>query len=78
MAHLVALSDSGLNGQPERISATVRSGSYFAEIRSFYTDGQTNKGVFNSGRYRLTLTETSAFSAQTTSRNASSRGMQGS
>jgi hypothetical protein len=51
----VEQSDSGLNGQSERIQMLLGSGTYFAEIRSYYTRAETNTLVFNSGRYRLSL-----------------------
>jgi hypothetical protein len=49
-------SDSGLNGQSERIALRVPAGTYVVEIRSFYTRAETGGFVFNSGQYRLSVT----------------------
>lgn len=51
----VEQSDTGLNGQSERIQMLLGPGTYFAEVRSYYTRAETNTLVFNSGRYRLSL-----------------------
>jgi hypothetical protein len=56
---VVAQSDSGLNGQSERIAirlpATATPTTYVIEIRSYYTKAETGGYVFNSGAYRLSL-----------------------
>ena len=52
---VLALSDRGLNGQSELISAFLPAGRYVIEIRSFYTSGETGEFVFNSGAYRLRI-----------------------
>jgi hypothetical protein len=52
---LIDKSDTGLNGQSERISDKLPAGSYVVEIRSYYTKGQTGSVVFNSGEYRLSV-----------------------
>ena len=44
------------NGQPEILSGVrLGPGTYYIEVRSYYTDDQTNTTVFNSGGYRLSL-----------------------
>jgi hypothetical protein len=48
-------SDSGLNGQAERITLRLAAGTYVVEIRSFYTLAETGGYVFNSGEYRLSV-----------------------
>src|SRR5439155_313592 len=48
-------SDSGLNGQSERIALKVSPGAYVVEIRSFYTKAETGGFIFNSGQYRLSV-----------------------
>jgi hypothetical protein len=48
-------SDSGLNGQSERIARTLSEGTYVVEIRSYYTRAETGGFVFNSGQYRLSV-----------------------
>jgi hypothetical protein len=48
-------SDTGLNGQSERISDRLPAGTYVIEIRSYYTKGGTGNMVFNSGDYRLSV-----------------------
>jgi hypothetical protein len=48
-------SDSGLNGQAERIALRLAAGAYVIEIRSFYTLAETGGFVFNSGQYRLSV-----------------------
>ena len=53
---VVAQSDSGLNGQSERIATKLPAGTYVIEIRSFYMKAETGGYVFNSGNYRLSLT----------------------
>jgi len=52
---IINRSDSGLNGQSERIATTLDPGAYVLEIRSFYTKAETGGFVFNSGQYRLTV-----------------------
>jgi len=50
------LSDRNLNGQPELIAGVrLGPGTYYIEVRSFYTNAQTNTISFNSGEYRLTV-----------------------
>jgi len=49
-------SDSGLNGQSERIALRLTAGTYVVEIRSFYTRAETGGYVYNSGQYRLSAT----------------------
>ena len=46
-------SDRGLNGQPEWIGALLAPGTYYIEVRSFFSRVESNTPVFNSGRYRL-------------------------
>jgi hypothetical protein len=48
-------SDAGFNGQSERISDKLAPGTYFVEIRSYYTKGETGGLVYNSGDYRLSV-----------------------
>jgi hypothetical protein len=48
-------SDRGLNGQSEMISVVLPAGTYVVEIRSYYTRAETNSVVFNSGRYRFSV-----------------------
>jgi hypothetical protein len=48
-------SDTGLNGQSERIAVNLPPGTYVVEIRSFYTRAETGGFVFNSGQYRLSV-----------------------
>jgi len=48
-------SDSGLNGQTERIALRLPAGTYVVEIRSFYTRAETGGYVYNSGQYRLNV-----------------------
>jgi len=48
-------SDSGLNGQSERIALKLAAGSYVVEIRSYYTKAETGGYVYNSGQYRLSV-----------------------
>jgi Bacterial pre-peptidase C-terminal domain len=50
---LVGLSDGGKNGESELIPAVLPAGTYIVEVRSYYDRGDTKKGVFNSGTYRL-------------------------
>jgi hypothetical protein len=52
---VVDKSDSGLNGQSERIASRLPAGAYVVEIRSYYTRAETGGFVFNSGQYRLTV-----------------------
>lgn len=52
---IINRSDSGLNGQSERIATTLDPGTYVLEIRSYYTKAETGGFVFNSGQYRLTV-----------------------
>lgn len=49
-------SDRGLNGQSELISRRLPAGTYVIEVRSFYTNAETNGYVYNSGDYRLSIT----------------------
>jgi hypothetical protein len=51
----IAQADQALNGQPEYIFGQLTPGTYYIEVRSFYTRAETNNIVFNSGRYRLSL-----------------------
>lgn len=48
-------SDTGLDGQSERVSDKLPPGTYVIEIRSYYTKGETGKVVYNSGDYRLSV-----------------------
>ncbi len=48
-------SDSGLNGDAERIALKLPAGTYVVEIRSFYTKAETGGFVFNSGQYKLSV-----------------------
>ena len=50
---LIALSDGGKNGESELIPVVLPAGTYIVEVRSYYDRGDTKKGVFNSGTYRL-------------------------
>ena len=34
---------------------SLPAGTYYVEVRSFYTRAETNTVVFNSGRYRLSV-----------------------
>jgi hypothetical protein len=52
---LIDKSDSGGNGQPERIADRLGAGTYVVEVRSFYTNGETGTMVFNSGDYTLSV-----------------------
>jgi hypothetical protein len=52
---LIALSDRGLNGESELIPVILPAGTYVVEVRSYYDRGDTKKGIFNSGTYRLTV-----------------------
>jgi hypothetical protein len=52
---LIALSDRGLNAQSELIPVILPAGTYVVEVRSYYDRGETKKGVFNSGSYRVTV-----------------------
>jgi hypothetical protein len=49
----IALSDRGLNGESELIPVILPAGTYVVEVRSYYDRGDTKKGVFNSGTYRI-------------------------
>jgi hypothetical protein len=51
----ISKSDTGLNGQGERIGANLAAGTYVVEIRSFYTKAERGGSVFNSGQYRLSV-----------------------
>ena len=53
---LLDRSDRGLNGQSELISLRIPAGAYVVEVRSYYTKAETKGLVFNSGRYRLSVT----------------------
>ena len=48
-------SDSGSNGQSERIALKIPEGTYVVEIRSYYTRAETGGFVYNSGQYRLSV-----------------------
>jgi hypothetical protein len=48
-------SDSGGNGQPERMADRLGAGAYVVEVRSYYTNGETGALVFNSGEYTLSI-----------------------
>jgi hypothetical protein len=48
-------SDTGLDGQAERISDRLPAGTYVVEIRSYYTKAGTGNYSFNSGDYRLSV-----------------------
>ena len=52
---ILALSDRGLNGQSELISAVLPAGRYVVEVRSFYMHSDSGALVFNAGAYRLEL-----------------------
>jgi hypothetical protein len=52
---LIDVSDSGGNGQPERIAGRLAAGTYFIEVRSYYTNGDTGVVVYNSGDYTLSI-----------------------
>jgi hypothetical protein len=52
---MVDKSDTGLNGQPERISDRLPAATYIIEVRSYYTKGETGNPVYNSGDYRLSV-----------------------
>ena len=56
---VIARSDRGLNGQSERIAIELEPGRYVVEIRSFYTEAETDQFVFNSGQYELSLVHVS-------------------
>jgi hypothetical protein len=51
----LAVSESGGNGQPERIAARLGAGTYVVEVRSYYTNGDTGVVVYNSGDYKLSI-----------------------
>ena len=54
--HVISRSDSGLDGQPERINIpNLPAETYVVEIRSFYTKAETGGFVFNSGSYELSV-----------------------
>jgi hypothetical protein len=53
---IIAMADSGMNGAGEAINENLAAGTYFIEVRSFYTSADTNTTVFNSGLYRLSVT----------------------
>jgi hypothetical protein len=52
---IIDKSDTGLSGQSERVSDKLAAGTYVVEIRSYYTNGETGKTIYNSGDYRLTV-----------------------
>jgi hypothetical protein len=52
---VIAQSDLPLNGSGEVINAVLPAGTYFIEVRSFYTRVETNSLVFNSGDYKLQI-----------------------
>jgi hypothetical protein len=51
----IAVSDSGGNGQPERIATPLGPGTYVVEVRSYYTNGDTGQVVYNSGDFTLSI-----------------------
>jgi hypothetical protein len=51
----LAVSDSGSNGQPERIAARLGAGTYVVEVRSYYTNADTGQVVYNSGDFTLSI-----------------------
>jgi hypothetical protein len=53
--HMIGKSDTGLNGQSERIAMRLAEGTYVIEIRSFYTNADTGGTVFDSADYRLNV-----------------------
>jgi Family of unknown function (DUF5719) len=52
---VIERSDSGSNGQSERIALKIPEGTYVVEIRSYYTRAENGGFVFNSGQYRLSV-----------------------
>ena len=56
---MIARSDRGLNGHSELIAIELEPGRYVVEIRSFYTEAETDQFVFNSGQYELSLVHVS-------------------
>jgi len=52
---VIERSDSGSNGQSERIALKIPEGTYVVEIRSYYTRAETGGFVYNSGQYRLSV-----------------------
>src|SRR5262249_10433149 len=52
---MIDKSDTGLNGQPERMSDRLPGATYIVEVRSYYTKGETGNPVYNSGDYRLSV-----------------------
>lgn len=52
---LLDVSDSGGNGQPERIADRLGAGTYVVEVRSYYTNADTGKVSYNSGDYKLSV-----------------------
>jgi hypothetical protein len=52
---MIDKSDSGGNGQPERMADRLGAGAYVVEVRSYYTNGGTGAMVFNSGDYTLSV-----------------------
>jgi hypothetical protein len=52
---VIERSDTGLNGQSERIATKLAPDTYVIEIRSFYTRAETGGFVFNSGQYKLSV-----------------------
>jgi hypothetical protein len=52
---MIDKSDSGGNGQPERMADHLGAGAYVVEVRSYYTNGETGTMVYNSGDYTLSV-----------------------
>jgi hypothetical protein len=52
---MIDKSDTGLNGQSERMSDKLPASTYVVEVRSYYTKGETGNPVYNSGDYKLSV-----------------------
>jgi hypothetical protein len=52
---LMDVSDSGGNGQSERIADRLGAGTYVVEVRSYYTNGNTGSVIYSSGDYKLSV-----------------------
>ena len=52
---IIEQSDDTINGGTETISTTLAPGTYYIEVRSFYTRKDTGATVFNSGGYKLSV-----------------------
>jgi hypothetical protein len=52
---IIAKSDDGQNQRSELISMALPAGTYFIEVRSYYTRQETNSVVYNAGEYSLTV-----------------------